>query len=327
MLPLLVQAQEDVAAHVARLRAAVVGIAVSHANLPIEKPAPSLDSLNTSMSLTPRGAAVGSGTLISADGLILTVESLLVQGGEITVTLDGGIRRNATVVGKDRVSGLALLKINGIDLPHASLGSAREVAMGERVALLGRLSPDDATSPVVTEGLLSSAVDTGGGGAPMIQSTAQVLPGMGGGPLVRLKTGELIGIASHQYLPKVGVPHTFAVTSDESLKIAEELRSRGRVERAHIGITADLLPVDVARQLGLLSRSVMIVAVREGGPAQKAGVQVGDVLLSVDGGEAPRSAASLYQMIRARPPGSTLALRVQRRGGSQVIQVVSEATP
>lgn len=301
----------------------MVGIAVTPHLPPNAKPVAELDALNVAAAPNPRGVVLGSGTLISADGLILTVESLLAPG-EIAVTLDNGVRRQAAVVGRDRISGLALLKIEGIGLPHAALASAKDVAIGERVAILGRQSLESQTYPVVTEGLVSSsALGTG-----FIQSTAQVLPGMGGGPVVRLKTGELIALASHQYLPRVGTPYTFAVVGDKYLEIAAELRSRGRVQWASIGITADTLPEEVARDLGLSIRGGAVIrAVREVSPAQRSGLQVGDVVMSVDGGETPASGGALYQMIRAKPPGTTLVLRVWRRGAIKLIEVTSEAMP
>jgi serine protease Do len=329
LIPSIVHAQEDAAGHLARLRAAVVGIAVTPAGLPPDKPEPTLDGLNAPLSFSPKGGVSGSGTLVSPDGLILTAESLLVPGADITVVLEGRGRRKASIVGRDKPTGLALLKIEGTDLPHATLSPSKDVALGERVALLGRMSVDGNASAMVTDGLVSSTFDLGTGPAAMIQSTAPVLPGMGGGPLVRMKTGELIGIASHQYLPRHGVPFTLAIPADEYLKIGAELRSRGRVERATIGVSASLLPEDAARALGVPGRAgaVVIASVHAGGPAQRAGLRVGDAVLSVDGSEPPASAQALYQLIRARPPGATLALRVFRRGAPLVVQVVSEAEP
>jgi serine protease Do len=322
--PFMVCAQEGAENVIANVRTAVVGISVVPTSQPIEKREPVIDSLNPAFSLTSRGAAVGAGTLVSADGLVLTVASLIESPGDITVTMDTGERVRASVIGQDRHTGLALLKIAGTNLPFLKSVAPRGLALGERVVALGRTAFESSSPLVVTDGLVSSSWSTSMGVAPFIQATVQVLPGMGGGPLIRLKTGELIGVVSQQYVQRLGIPITFAIPIEEYLSISAELRSRGQVARAAIGISADVLSEEASRSIGLPAKTgVVLTAIREGGPAQKAGLRVGDVVLAVEG-QTPISAPTLFQQIRSKPPGSNLEMRVFRRGGTQTINVTSE---
>lgn len=323
--PLAVCAQEGAENVIAKVRGAVVGISVVPVGQPIEKREPLIDSLNPAFSLTSRGTAVGAGTLVSADGLVLTVASLVESPGEIAVTLDDGEKLKASVVGRDRHTGLAVLKISGSQLPFLQAAAPRTLTVGERVVALGRTWFESSSPLVVTDGLVSSAWSSSMGVAPFIQATVQVFPGMGGGPLIRLKTGELIGVVSQQYVQRSGSSITFATPIEEYLAIAGELRSRGHVLRAAIGISADVLSEEDSRSIGLpVKTGVVLRAIREGSPAQKAGLRIGDIVLAVEG-QTPMSAPSLFQLIRSKPPGSSLEMRVFRRGVTQTISVTSEA--
>ncbi|WP_421560951.1 S1C family serine protease [Paracidovorax sp. MALMAid1276] len=281
--------------------------------------------MNPAHSSTSRGAAVGAGTLVSADGLILTIASLFETPGDIIVTLDSGERIKASLVGQDRHTGLALLKVDRTNVPFLRVTAPQGLALGERVIALGRTAFETGSPLVVTDGIVSSTWSAGMGVASFIQATVQVLPGMGGGPLIRLKTGELVGVVSQQYVQRVGMSITFATPIEVYLGIATELRSRGQVARAAIGISANVLSEEDSRRIGLpVKMGVILTGIRDSGPAQKAGLQVGDVVLAVEGKE-PTSAPSLFELIRSKPPGSRLEVQIFRRGVTQTIHVTSEA--
>ena len=297
-----------------QVRFSVVAIAV-HAG---QRPRPddrSDEATNPAVRFTTKGAAMGSGVLISADGLVLTVASVLEPPGDITVTFEGGATKQAQMVGKDSRSGLALLRVNGPIPAFASLKPQALPALGERVVAIGRTVLEDETFPVVSDGIASAVADSSPRTMPFIQSTAQLLPGMGGGPLVSQKTGEIVGINSMIYVSKsFGATMAFAVPIQDFLKIKDQLIARGRVVRPAIGINVGPLTDEVRTNVGLAgSDGVLIVGVKDGGAAARGGLRQGDIVLKADG-TAVRTAGGLFEAIGARPPGEVLQLVVFRNG-------------
>lgn len=306
-----------------RLQGAVVGIAVA----PAAK-APSTDRPPTGVAsaetVMTDGGVVGAGTLVSSDGLILTIASLFESSGEVTVTLDGGAKLKGTLVGRDRRTGLALLRIDAHNLPFLTVASADSLALGERVIVLGRSRLDSRAPPMITDGVVSLTYDSSMDVAPFIQSTVSILPGMGGGPLVRQKTGEFVGVISQQYIPRTGSPITFATPLDEYLPIADELLKNGRVDRAAIRVQIDQLPEDLAKILGIpSSKGVLIRGALDGGPAQRAGVEPGDVVLALDQVEVTSPIAFVRELAKKKS-GVPIDLRVFRRGRVLNIRVIGE---
>lgn len=308
----------------ANYRAAVVGLSVANG----QRPRPddrSDESTSAAIRYTTKGVAVGAGVLISADGLILTVASLLDLPGEISVSLDGGAVRKATLVGKDQRTGIALLRIAGPTPNFVGLLAPALPVLGERLVAVGRTALEDESFPVLSEGIVSAVVEPSIRAMSVIQSTAQILPGMGGGPLVSQKTGQVVGINSMIYLNRSsGASMAFAIPVREFLQIRDQLVAKGRISRSAIGISATPLQSETRTALGLQSTDgVLISAVRDAGAAAKAGMQQGDIVLKADGAGV-RTVAALFQAIAARDPGTVLELVVFRLGNTTLVNVTRE---
>ena len=270
------------------------------------------------------GTVRGAGTLISSDGLILTAASLLEGAAKITVTLAGGRALEASVVGHDRHTNLALLRIDAQGLSFLRPESASDLSLGERLMIVGRSVLDQQSSPIVSDGLVRLVSNPNMDAAPFIQTPAAVLPGMGGGPLLREKTGAFVGVVTQQYVPKVGAPITFAVPLDEYLPIAQDLQTNGRVDRGTIGTRINLLDAQQAQSLGLpLRPAIVIVGTRPGGPAEKAGLLIGDIVLAVNDVEVT-SVVSYFRSTGMKRSGTPVDIQVYRKGRTLKFQMVSE---
>jgi S1-C subfamily serine protease len=160
--------------------------------------------------------------------------------------------------------------------------------------------------------------------APFIQTSAPVLPGMGGGPVLREKTAAFVGVVTQQYIPKVGAPITFAVPLDEYLPIAHDLQTTGRADRGTIGTRINLVDAEQAQRLGLPPRpAVVILGTRLTGPAEKAGVLPGDIVLTVDGVQVG-SASAYFRSIGTKRSGTPIELQVYRNGRSLTFRMTLE---
>ncbi|GKS73325.1 hypothetical protein AVME950_00535 [Acidovorax sp. SUPP950] len=322
-------AQEPSAeALVSRIQGAIVSIQVTST-----PEAAQASKVQSSEELVPArivatdGRTVGSGTLVSADGLILTIASLFDPSGEILVTTEGGREYIGKVVAQDRRTGFALVKINAQGMAYLEASNARRLAPAERALGLGRTTLGGFSSLVVSDGLVTRAYDELMDTPPFIQTSVPVLPGTGGGPLIRQKTGEFVGVISQQYVPRVGTPITFATPTNVYLSIAEELLEKGRVDRAVIHTQVSLLNSEQARLAGVpAGTGVVIHATRSDGPADRAGLLVGDIVLAVDG--TPATSINAYvQAISSKKPGVPIDLKVFRRGAMLDIRVVGDFAP
>ncbi len=207
---------------VVKIRPSIVGITVapslasgSHDN--------SLKDVPTSATtINLKGYSVGSGTIISSNGLILTDISVLSPLGEITVTLEDGSKNIAKVVGQDTETGFALIKIPRASLPSIKVLNPQKVALGQNLIAFGRTTLGSISIPVVTNGIVSGIAEINNSyGA--IQSTIPVQPGMGGAAVISLKTGEVIGIIQMIYRGEKFSPITFSTPIEEYLKIENSL--------------------------------------------------------------------------------------------------------
>jgi serine protease Do len=317
------QADTDPDAIAPGLRAAVVGLSISDARKPRKEERS--DEKTASSTHTTKLTAVGSGLLISADGLILTAASLLGPSGEVLASLQDGTKLKAEIVAKDLRLGLALLRISGPITTFVALKDTNLPTLGERLVAIGRTASEFDASPILTEGVTSAVGDVLTNSLPYIQTTAQLLPGMGGGPLVSQKSGEVVGINSNVYVNRgTGVSSTFAIPVRVFLRSRSELLAKGRVSRYVIGISTVPVTDELRSAVGHTGKEgVRIVSVREGGPAARAGLLPDDIVVKVNASSVP-NAAALFEVVNAHGPAPDLTLVVFRRGSMTSITVQPE---
>jgi len=257
----------------------------------------------------PRG--VGSGFIISADGYVLTNAHVVEGADEVYVTLTDKREFKAKIVGVDKRSDVAVVKIDGNNLPVLTIGDPNKLRVGEWVIAIGSPFGLDNT---VTAGIISAKARDTGEYLPLIQTDVAVNPGNSGGPLINMR-GEVVGINSQIYSRSGGyMGISFAVPIDEAMRVAEQLRKTGHVTRGRIGVQIGEITRDVAESLGLpRAEGALVERVESDGPAEKAGVEAGDIILKFNGADVDR-ATDLPRMVGATKPGSAGTLTVWRKG-------------
>ena len=267
-------------------------------------------------------SGVGSGFVISADGVILT-NAHVVDGAEsVLVTLADKREFKAKVLGADKRTDVAVIKIDAGSLPKVSIGNVEEVRPGQWVLAIGSPFGLDNT---VTAGIVSAKGRDTGEYLPFIQTDVAVNPGNSGGPLLNLK-GEVIGINSQIYSRTGGfMGISFAIPIDEAMRVADQLRSTGRVSRGRIGVGIDEVSKEVAEALGVKPVGAMIRQVEKGGPADKAGLEAGDILLKWQGKAIERS-TDLPRTVGNTRPGTAAVAQIWRKGQVRDVTItVAEA--
>lgn len=264
--------------------------------------------------------SLGSGFIISADGYILTNAHVVAGADEIIVRLSDKREFNATVVGADRRSDVAVIRIDAQQLPVVRLGNPGRLKVGEWVLAIGSPFGFDHT---VTAGIVSAK-----GRAlpdenfvPFIQTDVAINPGNSGGPLFNLR-GEVVGINSQIYSETGGfMGLSFAIPIDVAMNVYQQLRKDGRVRRGRIGVAVQEVTRALAESFGLTSvDGALVSAMEPDGPAERAGVKVGDVITRVDGRAVPGSTA-LPLIIAERRPGTQTTLSVVREGKPMELRV------
>jgi serine protease Do len=265
---------------------------------------------------------VGSGFIVSPDGLILTNAHVVTDASEVTVKLIDKREFKAKILGTDPQTDIAVLKIDARDLPVAPLGDARNVRVGEWVVAIGSPYGFENT---VTAGIVSatSRALPDGTYVPFIQTDVAVNPGNSGGPLFNLR-GEVIGINSQIYSGTGGYQGlSFAIPVDVAAKVMDQLVQHGKVTRGRIGVTIQEVTQPLAESFGLKKPAgALVSSVEKDGPAAKAGIQAGDVILKVDGREI-RSSNELPPAIADIRPGSAVKLEVWRKGAAREMTVTA----
>jgi serine protease Do len=265
----------------------------------------------------PRG--VGSGFVLSADGLIMTNAHVIDGADEVIVTLTDKREFKAKIIGADKRSDVALVKIDATGLPAVKVGDVNRLKVGEWVMAIG--SPFGLDNSV-TAGIVSAKQRETGDYLPFIQTDVAINPGNSGGPLINMR-GEVVGINSQIYSRSGGsMGISFAIPMDEAVRVSEQLRATGRVSRGRIGVQIDQVTKEVAESIGLgKAQGALVRAVEAGSPAEKAGVEAGDIITKFDGKVVEKS-IDLPRMVGGTKPGARSVLTVFRRGSSKELTVV-----
>jgi serine protease Do len=264
----------------------------------------------------PRG--VGSGFIISADGYVLTNSHVVEGADEVFVTLTDKREFKAKIIGADRRTDVALVKIDGSNLPRLTMGDSSKLRVGEWVIAIG--SPFGLEN-TVTAGIVSANSRDTGDYLPLIQTDVAVNPGNSGGPLINMR-GEVVGINSQIYSRSGGyMGISFAVPIAEAMRVSEQLKSIGRVVRGRIGVQIGEVTKEVAESLGLpRAQGALVARVESGSPAEKAGIEAGDIITSFNGTTIEKS-GDLPRLVGNTKPGSKSTLTVLRKGAKRDLQV------
>lgn len=257
----------------------------------------------------PRG--VGSGFFISADGYLLTNHHVVADATDIFVTLTDGREFKAKVIGSDQRTDVALLKIEAKGMVSLPIGSTKSLRKGQWVMAIG--SPFGLES-TVTSGIISALGRETGDYLPFIQTDVAVNPGNSGGPLLNLD-GEVVGINA-QIISRSGgfMGISLAIPIDEAMRVADQLRASGKVTRGRIGVQIGEVSKEVAQAIGLpKAEGALVSGVEPDAPADKAGVQPGDVILKFDGKPITRW-SDLPRLVGSTKPGTSAPLEVWRKG-------------
>jgi serine protease Do len=262
----------------------------------------------------PRQRGVGSGFILGADGYIMTNAHVVDGADELMVTLTDKREFKARVIGADQRTDVALVKIEASGLPSVKIGDSQRLKVGEWVMAIG--SPFGLEN-TVTAGIVSAKARDTGEYVPFIQTDVAINPGNSGGPLINLR-GEVVGINSQIYSRSGGfMGISFAIPIDEAMRVADQLRTSGRVIRGRIGVQIGPVTKEVAEAIGLgKPAGALVQAVEPGQAAEKGGVEAGDIIVKVDGKPVEKS-SDLPRIIGNTKPGARVTLQVFRRGGTR----------
>lgn len=263
---------------------------------------------------------LGSGFIISQDGYVLTNAHVVADTDEVMVKLTDKREFQARVIGFDRYTDVALIKIDAGSLPVVTVGDPNRLEAGEWVAAIG--APFGFENSV-TVGVVSAKgrLLPNGSYVPFIQTDVAVNPGNSGGPLFSTR-GDVIGINSQIYSQTGGyMGISFAIPIDIALDISRQLRETGKVTRGRIGVQSQELTQDIAAALGLKQpQGVLVAAVQRGGPANRAGIVPGDVVLRYDGKEV-HNPADLARLVGASRPGTTVNAELWRKDKTIAVKI------
>ncbi|MDX8380388.1 MAG: DegQ family serine endoprotease [Gallionella sp.] len=265
--------------------------------------------------------SLGSGFIISADGYIMTNAHVIDHADKITVRLTDKREFAAHVIGADKRTDVALIKINAVNLPTVLIGDPGKLKVGQWVVAIGSPFGFDSS---VTAGIVSAK-----GRAlpkenyvPFIQTDVAINPGNSGGPLFNMN-GEVVGINSQIYTRSGGsMGLSFAIPIDVAKQVADQLRASGKVTRGHIGVTIQTLTRELADSFGLKqANGALVSSVEKAGPADKAGIEASDVILKFNGRQVINS-NDLPRIVASTPPGSEVLVEVWRKGAVKSLKVV-----
>ena len=277
---------------------------------------------------SPEQGGIGSGAIIDAAGHIVTNNHVIEGGGQIEVVLPDGRRFPGNLVGRDPRTDLAVVKIEGNNLPVVPLAPKVNVAVGDWVVAIGNALglPGGPTVTAGVVGALGRTIEEPNGVTlvDLIQTDAAINPGNSGGPLLNLN-GELVGINTAGIQGASGLG--FAVSVDTVNDIVPQLMQHGKVIRPFIGIGTQAITPGIAARFDLpADQGLLIVQVVPNSPAAQAGLQEGDIIRVVDGQQI-KTEADLQAVLRSKSPGDTITLTVLRNGNEQQVQVKLAEAP
>jgi serine protease Do len=263
----------------------------------------------------------GSGFIVASDGLLLTNAHVVDDATDVTVKLTDKREFTAKVIGVDKQTDVAVLRINAKNLPVVKLGNPDELKVGQWVVAIG--------SPFGFENSVTAGIVSAKGRSlpdetyvPFIQTDAAVNPGNSGGPLFNLR-GEVVGINSQIFSRSGGYQGvSFAIPIDVAMRVEKELVANGRVSRGWLGIGIQGLNQQLAQSLGLdQARGALVAQVQPNSPAERAGVKTGDVIIEFNGHEI-RDSSDLPPLVGATPVGNNATIRLLRDGKEKVLNAV-----
>lgn len=265
--------------------------------------------------------SLGSGFIISRDGYIMSNAHVVANADEVIVRLTDKREFKAKVVGIDQRSDIALLKISAADLPVVKIGDSSKLEVGEWVVAIG--SPFGFTNSV-SQGIVSAKERSlpGGDVVPFIQTDVPINPGNSGGPLFNLN-GEVIGINSQIYSRSGGyMGLSFAIPIDMAMKVKDDLLKHGSVKRGWLGVRIQDVTAEHAKSFSLDKASgVLIASVEKEGPAERADLKIGDIILKLNGKEISTS-GDLVRAVSDAAPGAKVKLQLWREGATKEVTVV-----
>jgi len=270
----------------------------------------------------PRQNALGSGVVVTSDGYILTNNHVVDGAEDVNVDFTDGRTLSAKIIGTDKASDLALLKVNGSNFKAIAIGNSNNVKVGDVVLAVG--NPLN-VGQTVTMGIISAKGRSTGVGdgsyEDFLQTDAPINHGNSGGALVNMK-GELVGVNS-QILSESGgnIGIGFAIPANMAKHVMEDLRTKGKVTRAQLGVTVQGVTADMAASLGLKQSGGAIVSgVNEGSAAERGGLKRGDVITSFNG-QAVRDTNGLRNRVADAGPGSTADVVIMRDGSEKHLSI------
>jgi len=270
--------------------------------------------------------SLGSGFVITTDGHILTNAHVVDGADEVVVKLTDKREFKAKVLGTDKRTDIALIKIEATGLPAVKLGDPNRLKVGEWVIAIG--------SPFGFENSVTAGIVSAKGRSlpqenyvPFIQTDAAINPGNSGGPLFNMR-GEVVGVNSQIYSRTGGyMGVAFAIPIDVAMEVQSQLRSGGRVSRGRIGVVIQEVTKELAESFGLGKPSGALVnAVEKGGPADKSGIDAGDIILKFDGKTVSQS-SDLPRLVGSTKPGTKSVIQVWRKGATKDLSVVIGEIP
>jgi serine protease Do len=267
-----------------------------------------------------KSQSLGSGFIISSDGYILTNAHVVNEADEVIVKLSDKREFKAKIIGADKRTDVALVKIEATGLPKVTVGDPAKLKVGEWVAAIG--------SPFGLENTMTAGIVSAKGRAlpqenfvPFIQTDVAINPGNSGGPLFNL-AGEVVGINSQIYSRSGGsMGLSFSIPIDVAIEVSNQLKATGKITRGWLGIAIQELTKDLAESFGMKNTNGALVAgVEKNGPADKGGLEAGDVITKFDG-KTIMASADLPRAVGASKPGKVAAVEILRKGSAKTLNI------